>query len=67
MVGYIIRRIAVAIPVLIAISVISFVIIQLPPGDFGDRYKQGPHRARWLDRNGSPENGGRTPKTIRSG
>ena len=41
MVGYIIRRIAVAIPVLIAISVISFVIIQLPPGDFGDRYKQG--------------------------
>ena len=40
MLGYILRRIAVSIPVLIAISLVSFIIIQLPPGDFADRYKQ---------------------------
>ncbi len=34
MINYIIRRILIAIPTLIAISIISFVIIQLPPGDF---------------------------------
>ncbi len=34
MIAYILRRIALMIPMLIAISMISFVIIQLPPGDF---------------------------------
>ena len=34
MLAYILRRIALMIPVLFTISVISFVIIQLPPGDF---------------------------------
>ena len=34
MTNYIIRRILLAIPTLIAISIISFVIIQLPPGDY---------------------------------
>ncbi|HET8726910.1 MAG TPA: ABC transporter permease, partial [Alphaproteobacteria bacterium] len=34
MLGYIARRIMVMIPTLIAISAISFVIIQLPPGDY---------------------------------
>ncbi|MBT5266710.1 MAG: ABC transporter permease [Rhodospirillaceae bacterium] len=34
MLGYITRRILVMVPTLIAISVITFVIIQLPPGDY---------------------------------
>jgi peptide/nickel transport system permease protein len=34
LIAYILRRIALMIPMLIAISMISFVIIQLPPGDF---------------------------------
>jgi peptide/nickel transport system permease protein len=34
MLAYILRRIALMVPVLFTISVISFVIIQLPPGDF---------------------------------
>jgi peptide/nickel transport system permease protein len=36
--AYIIRRILIMIPTLIAISIISFVIIQLPPGDFLTTY-----------------------------
>jgi peptide/nickel transport system permease protein len=38
MLAYIVRRIFTMIPTLIAISVISFVIIQLPPGDFLTSY-----------------------------
>ena len=34
MLAYVIRRILIMIPTLVAISVISFAIIQLPPGDF---------------------------------
>ena len=34
---YIIRRCLIAIPTLIAISIISFIIIQLPQGDYLDR------------------------------
>ncbi len=34
MFGYIIRRILLMIPTIIGISLISFIIIQLPPGDF---------------------------------
>ncbi len=34
MLAYVIRRILIMIPTLVAISVITFVIIQLPPGDF---------------------------------
>ena len=37
MINYIIRRILIAIPTLWLISVISFVIIQLPPGDYLDQ------------------------------
>jgi peptide/nickel transport system permease protein len=36
--GFIGRRIVIMIPTLIAISIISFVIIQLPPGDFLTTY-----------------------------
>ena len=35
---YIIRRILLTIPTLIAVSFISFLIIELPPGDFVDSY-----------------------------
>ncbi len=38
MLGYVIRRILVMIPTLIAISLITFVIIQLPPGDYLTTY-----------------------------
>jgi peptide/nickel transport system permease protein len=38
MLGYILRRILFMIPTLFIISVISFVIIQLPPGDFLTTY-----------------------------
>lgn len=38
MLKYILRRILLMIPVLLAITVISFLVIQLPPGDFVDAY-----------------------------
>lgn len=38
MIKYIIRRMILMIPTLVAISIISFVIIQLPPGDFVSSY-----------------------------
>lgn len=38
MLAYIIRRAALAIVTLFAISILSFAIIQLPPGDFGTTY-----------------------------
>lgn len=38
MVSYIIRRILLMIPVLFLISVVSFILIQLPPGDFLSTY-----------------------------
>ncbi|MGO8877911.1 MAG: ABC transporter permease [Desulfomonilaceae bacterium] len=38
MLAYLIRRIMIMIPTLIAISIISFTIIQLPPGDFLTTY-----------------------------
>ncbi len=37
MITYILRRILIAIPTLILISVLSFIIIQLPPGDYLDQ------------------------------
>lgn len=38
MLAYILRRAALAIVTLLAISILSFAIIQLPPGDFGTTY-----------------------------
>ena len=34
MMKYIARRLLIAIPMLIAISIVSFVVIKLPPGDY---------------------------------
>ena len=38
MLGYLIRRILIMIPTLIAISVVIFTIIHLPPGDYFSTY-----------------------------
>jgi len=38
MLGYILRRVLLAIPTMIVVSVLAFVIIQLPPGDFLTSY-----------------------------
>ncbi|HSR33643.1 MAG TPA: ABC transporter permease [Anaerolineae bacterium] len=38
MLGYILRRILMMIPTLLIISILSFIIIQLPPGDFLTTY-----------------------------
>lgn len=40
MFNYILRRALGSIPVLLGISLVAFIIIQLPPGDYGDIYKQ---------------------------
>jgi peptide/nickel transport system permease protein len=40
MINYILRRLSMAVLVLIGISLVSFVVIQLPPGDFAQVYKQ---------------------------
>ena len=39
MVGFILRRFLSTIPLLIGISIVSFIIIQLPPGDFATAYQ----------------------------
>lgn len=38
MLGYILRRIGIMIPTLFVISIISFIVIQLPPGDYLTSY-----------------------------
>ncbi|MBL7199004.1 MAG: ABC transporter permease [Anaerolineae bacterium] len=38
MVGYVVRRIVTMIPMMVVVSILSFVIIQLPPGDFLTSY-----------------------------
>ena len=40
MVNYVLRRLLMAVVVLIGISLVSFIVIQLPPGDFAQVYKQ---------------------------
>ena len=39
MLNYLIRRVLFSIVVLIGISFVSFVVIELPPGDFATTYK----------------------------
>ena len=34
MIAYIVRRLLAMIPTLVMISIVTFIIIQLPPGDF---------------------------------
>ncbi|MBE0696914.1 MAG: ABC transporter permease, partial [Anaerolineaceae bacterium] len=40
MLNYILRRLVIALFMLIGIGIVSFVIIKLPPGDFASRYRQ---------------------------
>jgi peptide/nickel transport system permease protein len=40
MLTYILRRILGSIPVLIGISIVAFIVIQIPPGDYASTYKQ---------------------------
>jgi peptide/nickel transport system permease protein len=40
MINHILRRLLMAVVVLLGISLVSFVVIQLPPGDFAQVYKQ---------------------------
>ena len=42
MLSYLIRRILIVIPTLFFVSVVSFAVIQLQPGDFTDRYLEDP-------------------------
>ena len=39
MFGFIIKRLFAAIPLLLILSMISFFLIQVPPGDYADRLK----------------------------
>ena len=39
MVNYIIRRLLISVFLLLGISFVSFIVIQLPPGDFASSYK----------------------------
>jgi peptide/nickel transport system permease protein len=40
MLNYILRRLLIAVLLLIGIGIVSFVVIKLPPGDFASRYQQ---------------------------
>ena len=40
MINYILRRLLMAVVVLLGISLVAFIVIQLPPGDFAQVYKQ---------------------------
>lgn len=40
MLNYILRRLLIAVFLLIGIGIVSFIIIKLPPGDFASRYQQ---------------------------
>jgi len=40
MINYILRRLSMAVVVLLGISLVAFIVIQLPPGDFASVYKQ---------------------------
>lgn len=40
MLNYILRRFIIAIFLLLGVGIVSFIVIQLPPGDFATRYKQ---------------------------
>ncbi|POZ92280.1 ABC transporter substrate-binding protein, partial [Petrotoga halophila DSM 16923] len=46
MLKYIVRRLILAIPVLLGVSVISFFVMQLAPGDFLDTYRINPNISR---------------------
>jgi peptide/nickel transport system permease protein len=50
--SYIVRRVLLAVPTIIAISVIAFIVIELPPGDYASTYVM---RQQWAGREVTPE------------
>ena len=52
MLSYIVRRVLLAVPTIIAISVIAFIVIELPPGDYASTYVM---RQQWAGREVTPE------------
>ena len=52
MLSYIVRRLLLAVPTIIAISVIAFIVIELPPGDYASTYVM---RQQWAGREVTPE------------
>jgi peptide/nickel transport system permease protein len=60
MLNYILRRLVIAIFLLIGIGIVSFIVIKLPPGDFASRYRQF-----LLDRGSPQEEADRAAAVIR--
>lgn len=60
MLNYILRRVLIALFMLIGIGIVSFVVIKLPPGDFATRYRQ-----YLLDRGTPAEEADRAAQVIR--
>src|SRR5579875_1952197 len=48
MFGYIVQRLLIMIPTLLAISIVVFVIIQAPPGDYLSSYMADPQKIEFL-------------------
>lgn len=60
MVNYIIRRVIIALFMLLGIGVVSFIVIKLPPGDFASRYQQ-----YLVDRGSTMEDAQRAAQIVR--
>jgi len=60
MLNYIIRRLITAVFLLIGISIVSFIVIKLPPGDFATRYQQ-----YMMGRGASREDAERAAENVR--
>ncbi len=60
MLNYIIRRVIIAFFMLIGIGVVSFVVIQLPPGDYASTYE-----GYLISRGSTPEDARRAAENIR--
>jgi peptide/nickel transport system permease protein len=60
MVNYILRRLMIAVFLLIGIGIVSFIVIKLPPGDFASRYQQ-----YLLDRGSPAEEAERAAQIVR--
>jgi peptide/nickel transport system permease protein len=61
-VNYILRRLVTAVFVLLGIALVSFIVIQLPPGDFAEVYKQ----ARINMSGMAPEEAERAAEVVRA-
>ncbi len=60
MLNYIFRRLVTAVFLLIGISIVSFIVIKLPPGDFATRYQQ-----YMMGRGASREDAERAAENVR--